>query len=163
MSNKVEKVQIGGIKTTSKLIQLTLLDQDNFVSAISLFFSALNKNKINLSFVSTTFMQGKFQATCCVLSEDKKRIMGIINTFERLKKQIQFIDGVGMLSVFPHRSSLNLLGLSLYALGNARIPLFGMSSSISTLTFITDYTQLSKAVASLLKYLDLPANHAPFN
>ncbi len=156
------KVQIGGIKLSSKVLQLTLSGQDNSLALTTLLFSILNKNKINLPFASTSFMHGNFQASCCVSYEDKNRVIDIINSVESLKKQIRFINGLGMLSVFPHQSSLKLLGIALYALGNAHIPLFGMSSSISSLTFITDYTLLEKAVASLLNYLDIPANHAPF-
>ena len=162
MLNIMEKVQIGGIKISSKVLQLTFSGQDNSLASATLLFSILNKKKINLPFASTTFLRGNFQASCCVLHKDKNRVTDIINSVESLKKQIQFINGLGMLSVFPHQSSLKLLGISLYALGNAHIPLFGMSSSISTLTFITDYTILEKAVASLLNYLDIPANHAPF-
>lgn len=156
------KVQIGGIKLSSKVLQLTLSGQDNSLALTTLLFSILNKNKINLPFASTIFMHGNFQASCCVSYEDKNRVIDIINSVESLKKQIRFINGLGMLSVFPHQSSLKLLGIALYALGNAHIPLFGMLSSISSLTFITDYTLLEKAVASLLNYLDIPANHAPF-
>jgi hypothetical protein len=69
---------------------------------------------------------------------------------------------VGALSIFPHQSNLKLLGLSFYLFGEANLPLYGMSSSISTLTFLTDYTKLDSAVAKLLEYVVLPANHAPF-
>jgi hypothetical protein len=64
--------------------------------------------------------------------------------------------------VFPHHSNLKLLGLALYLFGKARLPVYGMASSISSLTFITDYLQLDNAVATLLEYVDLPPNHAPF-
>lgn len=162
MPNMMEKVKIGGIKLSSKLIQLSLLNQDDFDSSISLFFKILNKNQINMPFISTTTNGGISQACCCVSSDDENRIRDIINKVENLKTQIQFINEVGMLSVFPHGSSLKILGLLLFAFGNARIPIFGISSSISTLTFIIDYGKLKKAITSLSSYFDLPASHAPF-
>lgn len=162
MPNMMEKVKIGGIKLSSKLIQLSLLNQDNFGSSISLLFKILNENQINMPFISTSTCGEISQAYCCVSFEDEKRIKDIVGTIEGLDKQIQFINEVGMLSVFPHGSSLKILSLLLYALGNARIPIFGITSSISTLTIITDYDKLEKAVTSLSNYFDLPAGHSPF-
>jgi len=80
----------------------------------------------------------------------------------KLKENLEYIPGVGTLSIFPHHSKLKLLGLSFYLLGKQHLPLYGMASSISSLTFITDYSQLDRAVSILLEYMDLPRNHAPF-
>jgi hypothetical protein len=79
-----------------------------------------------------------------------------------LKKNIKFSTAVGALSMFPHHSNLKLLGLSFYLFGELRLPVYAMASSISSLTFITDYQQLDNAVAALLEYVELPPNHAPF-
>lgn len=100
--------------------------------------------------------------SCCVASEDVDRIKTIISGNPVLKESLEFIPGLGALSLFPHHSNLKLLGLSLYLLGKQRIPLYGMASSISSLTFITDYLRLDEAVATLLKFVDLPPNHSPF-
>ena len=68
---------------------------------------------------------------------------------------------VGLLSVFPHQSSLRILGLSLYALGKASLPVYGLASSLSALTFVTDYCSLDGAVAALVSYLEMPPNQGP--
>lgn len=95
-------------------------------------------------------------------AEDIYRIKNVITEEPKLKEHLEFIQGVGTLSIFPHHSNLKLSGLSFYLLDKQSLPLYGMASSISSLTFITDYSQLDKAVSILLEYMDLPPNHAPF-
>jgi hypothetical protein len=107
-------------------------------------------------------MGEKILGSCCVESEDINRVKQLIDKKPTLKKNIEFILPVGALSIFPHHSNLKLLGLSFYLLGKQHLPLYGMASSISSLTFITDYSQLDNAVSVLLEYMDLPPNHAPF-
>ena len=100
--------------------------------------------------------------SCCVESGDISRVKKVIDIEPALKENIEYISPVGALSIFPHHSKLKLLGLSFYILGKQQLPLYGMASSISSLTFITDYSQLDEAVSILLEYMDLPPNHAPF-
>lgn len=95
-------------------------------------------------------------------AEDAERIKKVVAEEPIPKENLEFISGVGALSLFPHYSNLKLLGLSFYLLGKQRIPLYGMASSISSLTFITDYSQLDEALTTLLEYMDLPPNHSPF-
>ena len=95
-------------------------------------------------------------------AEDINKTKKVVAGEPKLKENLEFISDVGTLSIFPHHSKLKLLGLSFYLLGRAHLPIYGMASSISSLTFITDYSQLDKAVSILLEYMDLPPNHAPF-
>ncbi len=95
-------------------------------------------------------------------AEDIDRIKILVAGEPKLKENLEFIPNVGTLSIFPHHSNLKLLGVSFYLLSKVRLPLYGMASSISSLTFITDYSLLDEAVTTLLEYMDLPANHAPF-
>jgi aspartokinase len=96
-------------------------------------------------------MEEKIIGSCCVAAEDINRIKKIVAGEPKLKDNLEFIPGVGTLSIFPHHSNLKLLGLSFYLLGGQHLPLYGMASSISSLTFITDYLQLDKAVSILLE------------
>ena len=102
------------------------------------------------------------QGSCCVAAEEANRARKLIAMEPQLKENIEFISAVGALTMFPHHSNLKLLGLSFYLFGESRLPVYGMASSISSLTWITDYQQLDDAVARLLEYVDLPPNHAPF-
>ena len=95
-------------------------------------------------------------------AEDINRTKEVVAGEPRLSESLEFVPGVGTLSIFPHHSNLKLLGLSFYVFGKQNLPLYGMASSISSLTFITDYSRLDEAVSTLLEYMDLPPNHAPF-
>jgi hypothetical protein len=68
---------------------------------------------------------------------------------------------VGLISLFPHQFNLKILGLSLFALGVAGLPFYGMASSLSALTLITDYGRLDNAVAALQEHLAAPGENAP--
>lgn len=157
-----EKIRIGGIKLSNELVQLNLLSPKHSTSFASFFPQILNENQINMPFLSTSYVGRRFRLSCCVLTEDIGCVKALIDSEDRLRGRVEFIHAAGMLSLFPHQSSLKVLGLSLYAFANAFLPLYGMSSSISALTFITSYPQLNKAVVSLAEYMDLPPNHSPF-
>ncbi|MBW1968056.1 MAG: hypothetical protein JRF45_02080 [Deltaproteobacteria bacterium] len=107
-------------------------------------------------------MGEKIIGSCCVAAEDINQIKKVVAGEPKLKENLEFIPGVGTLSIFPHHSNLKLMGLAFYLLGRAHLPMYGMASSISSLTFITDYSQLDKAVSIFLEYMDLPPNHSPF-
>ena len=157
-----KKIRINGIKLSNELVQTNLLNGSRARDFRALYFGLLAQNQINIPFVLVTGMGEKIQGSCCVAAEDVKRTKQLVAMEPALKETIEFISSVGALSVFPHQSKLKLLGLCVYILGKVGLPLYGMATSISSLTFITDYSQLDGAASVLLKYLDLPPNHAPF-
>jgi hypothetical protein len=157
-----KKIRINGIKLSTKLVQINLLNGSLPEDIRPLFFRLLSQNQINIPFILLTCMGEKILGSCCVTLEDFHRIKKVIDKEPALKENVEFISSVGALSIFPHHSKLKLLGLSFYLLGKQHLSLYGMASSISSLTFIMDYSQLDEAVSILLEYMDLPPNHAPF-
>jgi len=157
-----KKIRINGIKLSTELVQINFLNRFFSKDSRVLFFQQLAQHQINIPFILTSGMGEKIIGSCCVAVEDINRVKNIVEGEHRLKEHLEFIPGVGTLSIFPHHSKLKLLGLSFYILGKHPLPLYGMASSISSLTFITDYSQLDNAVSILLGYMDLPPNHAPF-
>jgi len=155
-------IRINGIKLSNELVQINLLNGSRVQGFRALFFRLLAQNQINIPFILVTGMGEKIQGSCCVAAEDIKRTKQLVTMEPELRENIEILPAVGALTLFPHHSNLKLLGLSFYILGQARLPFYGMASSISSLTFITDYPQLDKAVSTLLEYVDLPPNHAPF-
>jgi hypothetical protein len=166
MSNAREtidkKVRINGIKLSKELVQINILNR--FIPQYSrfLFFQLLAQYHINLPFILISGMGEKVIGSCCAAAEDINRIKEVVAGEPKLPQSLEFVPGVGALSIFPHYSNLKLLGLSFYLFGKQGLPLYGMASSISSLTFITDYLRLDEAVSTLLEYMDLPPNHAPF-
>jgi len=107
-------------------------------------------------------MEEKIRVSCCVDAGDINRIKKMVALEPNLRETVEFISSVGALTLFPHRSNLKLMGLALFLFGREQIPMHGIASSISALTFITDFPILDNAVSIFLKYVDLPPNHAPF-
>ena len=157
-----KKIRINGIKLSSELVQINLLNASPPENSRSLFFRRLSQHQINIPFILLTGMEEKIQVSCCVEADDINRIKKVVAEEPDLKRNIEFIPSLGALSMFPHRSNLKLMGLALYLFSKAGLPLYGMASSISALTLITDYSNLDRAVSILLEYIDLPPNHAPF-
>jgi aspartokinase len=166
MNNTLEsidkKIRINGIKLSTELVQINFLNLFLSQDFRVLFFQLLAQHQINIPFILTSGMGERVIGSCCVAAEDIRRIKIVVEREPKLKENLEFIPGVGTLSIFPHHSKLKLLGLSFYLLGKQHLPLYGMASSISSLTFITDYSQLDNAVSILLEYMDLPPNHSPF-
>ena len=157
-----KKIKINGIKLSVELVQINLLNHSFPKDSRGLFFQLLAQHQINIPFILTSGMGEKIVGSCCVAAEDINRIKKIAEGETKLKENLEFIPEVGALSIFPHHSNLKLLGLSFYLFGRKYLPIYGLASSISSLTFITDYSQLDNAVSIFLEYMDLPPNHAPF-
>lgn len=158
----MEKIKIEGIKLSNELFHVNLRNRSNQQNTISQFCQILAAHQINMPFLSTTCSGRRIQVSCCVAVEDRHRVRNLIDSEPELGGDVKFTPSVGLLSVFPHQSSLKILGLSLYAIGKARLPLYGLASSLSALTFITDYIHLDKAAETLEQYLELPFNQRPF-
>jgi len=157
-----KKIRVNGIKLSTELVQINLLNASLPENSRSLFFQRLSQNQINVPFILLTGMEEKIRVSCCVEADDINRIKKVVTAEPNLKENVEFISSVGALSMFPHRSNLKLMGLAFYLLGRAQLPMYGMATSISSLTFITDYSCLDEVVSTFLKYVDLPPNHAPF-
>lgn len=142
--------RLKGINISSELVLMNIVDiEDLFVSFLPLLH-AIKKNRINSPFLSTVFSDtGKSCVSACFTREDILKVQELIQNNDSLKAGMDIIHGVGLLSVYPHRSSLPFLGISLSALSNAGLPVLGMSSSISSLIFVLQYSHLGKAVDSL--------------
>ena len=157
-----KKIRINGIKLSTELVQINLLNGSFSQDSRPLFFQLLAQYQINIPFILTSGMEEKIIGSCCVAAEDIHRTKKVVAGEPKLKEHLEFIQGVGTLSIFPHHSNLKLLGVSFYLLSKASLPLYGMASSISSLTFITYYSLLDEAVTTLLEFMVLPPNHAPF-
>jgi aspartokinase len=157
-----KKVRINGIKLSTELVQVNILNRFFLQDSRAIFFQLLAQYQINIPFILISGMGEKIISSCCVAADDINRIKRIVAWKPELLENLEFVPGVGTVSIFPHYSNLKLLGLAFHLFGKQRLPLYGMASSISSLTFITDYSRLDEAVNALLEYMDLPPNHAPF-
>jgi len=142
--------RLKGVNISSELVLLNLLSLEDCFASVPPFLEALKKNKINAPFLSTSGLEkGRGAVSCCFAKKDVAQVRQLIQKNDRLKNHEQITPGVGLISVFPHRSSLTILGLSLSALQQANLSVLAMASSISSLVFVLEYHQLATAVDSL--------------
>lgn len=137
-------IGVDGFKLSNELFQFRI---DNFgdVEATLSFFKNIVEHRININYLSRTVLNGNISTTCCVASEAQEEIKVIIETQKVLKNLVIFTPSVGLLSFYPHRFNIKILGKSLIALGKAGVPIHGIATSLSSITFITDYVRLNEA------------------
>lgn len=157
----MQKVSISGIKLSGKLVQLNSVDRNSFDPTVLSLLQILRENKINMPFVSTVVSGGNLLFTCCISFSDMHFVEERVASSDILARRISFVRDVGLVSIFPHRSSFKLLKIALDALNDAGIPLLGMASSVSSLTFVIKHGMFTKATTAMMTYLALPDGYTP--
>jgi hypothetical protein len=62
------------------------------------------------------------QFACCVAASDEGRVKALMEASAELKTEVEFSAPVDLLTLYPHRFDLKVLGLGLTALSRARSP-----------------------------------------
>ncbi len=153
---------IKGLKISGELGLVRLCEESRGSGLLPAFCRLLAGSQINIPFLSAEYQAGGIQATCCVDIAHQTLLKRLLSTEPALQKRAESISGVGLLTLFPHQSSLKLFGLSLRALAQADLRVFAMASSIGALTYVLDYARLDKAAAVMQTRFELAGNHAPF-
>ena len=165
-----EKLNIGGVKFTENLALLSITEpisgpisrpNSKKDTAISIF-SLLSENKTNISMLSRIMDDKSIRTDCSVAEDDLHKIYNLISPFPELKERMKVLHNLGAISIYPHQSRMKLLGKILFAFGKRKIPVYNMTSSISSFTFLTECDCLDIAVEALEENFMLPENHAPF-
>jgi aspartokinase len=153
-----EKLSIDGLKLSLQLAQINLAA--NPVLTVAALFRILAKERINMSLVCLDTMDDSVLAgACCIPIEDLPRAEAVLNDF---REQITVIAPVGIVTIFPHRARLVLLGTVLKAFAEAGLTVHALATSLSSLSFSMDYLKMEQALAVLQSVAELPANHAPY-
>jgi len=152
----LKNIKIDGIKLSEELLQVNVTgvpDPQKALAGISRMFA---ENRINMALVTAACPGSGGHAACCVPVEEHGRVTDLIERDADLKKYVSIVSPVGLLSLFPHRSSLKLLGSALQAFGNAGIPVYGLASSLAPLTFVVDHHRLDAAIGALGEVFEIP-------
>jgi len=154
----MERIRIEGIKLSGELAAINFRNLPGEKDFISRFCQILAENQVNLLFLSTTSLRKNNQISCCVAATDLDIVKKLIASEPVMASHTEFILPVGSLSIFPHQFSLKILGLILNIFGRINIPLYGLTSSLSALTCITDYAHLHTAVKAIRENIDVPSD-----
>ena len=153
---------IRGLKLSGELGLVCLRTEFQDKNLLPAFCSTLAGSQINIAFLTAEYQGGGIQTACCVDAAHRDLLKRLLSSEPALQKCAEYTAGVGLLTLYPHQSSLTLFGLSLRTLVKAGLRVFAMASSIGALTYVLDYAQLDKAAAVLQTRFELAENHAPF-
>jgi len=169
-----EKLNIGGVKFTENIALLSITEpvfgqidgpideQIGKAGTAMHFFSLLSENEINISMLSMIRDAKTVRTDCSVAEGNLHKIYKLISPFSELKQRLEVLHNLGAISIYPHKSRMKLLGKILFTFGKRKIPVYNMTSSISSFTFLTECDCLEQAVEVLKENFMLPQNHAPF-
>lgn len=157
-----QKIRIGGIKFSEELIQITVACPSPDNSALCQLLQLIAEKNINISFLCHSVLTGTPGCNFCVGSTELARIRNILSCSSMPEKDRGIIESVGTITIFPHRNDIRLVGRVIQLFGRNGFPLYSFCTSISAITFNTDYLLLDTIATELQTLLLLPENHAPF-
>jgi len=156
------KIDIKGLKISGELCLVRLRKRAPANHLLPAFCALLAGSQINMPFLATENSVDGIQAAGCVDAAHLALIKRLIDADPAMPKHVKYTPGVGLLTLFPHQSSLKMFGLSLRTLAKADLRVFALASSIGALTYVLDYSRMDKAAAVLQMCFKLAENHAPF-
>jgi aspartokinase len=155
-------VSINGLKISGELCLVRLHAESRGSGLVSAFCSLMAGSQMNIPFLSAEYQTGGIQAICCVDAVHQALLKRLLSADPMLQARTEYTAGVGLLTLYPHRSRLKLFGRSLRALAQADLRIYATASSIGALTYVLEYARLDKAAAVMQARFELAENHAPF-
>ncbi|MBL7059905.1 MAG: hypothetical protein ISS10_02780 [Candidatus Marinimicrobia bacterium] len=157
----MNKIQIGGILEVRGLTMIKVLGIPNQPGYGGKLLTMLGDANINLQFVAESEdMSSRANLTLCIAATQTKLALKLI---ENVKKnngigQINATTNVTALTVYgPHfREKPAICGRMCAALGNAKINILGISTSISSICCLIDDQKYLAAKNALLEVFKLP-------
>jgi len=160
----MEKLKIGGLKQSLELCQFVLRGLDSSEEIASKVSKLLLSQKINMELLTFYSQRNNYHQLTFCISQDK-----FSATSEILKKEgslprdweINSREQVGIITIFPHQSAIMILGLIMSSWAAHSIPIYGIATSLSAISFVTDYQLADKATKVIQDLFQMPEDHAP--
>ena len=160
----MEKLKIGGLKQSLELCQFDLRGVHSPKEIASKVSKLLLSQKINMEFLTYYHNKDSYhQLTFCVSQDKFSPTSKIIQRegFLPVGWEIKSRKQVGIITIFPHQSALKILGAIMVSWTDHSIPIYGIATSLSALSFVTDYPLIGKAIEAIQVLFQLPEDHAP--
>jgi len=158
-----ERIRIGGIKLSPDLAQFSYVRTTTEPCFLAPAMAAIGERHINIIYLSLVCTKDTTSLNFCVAAEHQADVESILLQYVADPSRLHCNRSAGTLTLFPHRNSLHLLGRVLTACGCHTLPVSGLLSSISALTFLTAYPSLDDTAQALSSMVELPANHTPLH
>ncbi|MBN1847368.1 MAG: hypothetical protein JW932_02155 [Deltaproteobacteria bacterium] len=150
---EMETTGMNGLKLSKELVQIRFQRPSVLVGQNLDFLEKLTDNKINIAFLSWVVANGEIQLSCCIAPEDYYQVLAILASQPGLKELSSIKPSVCLLSLFPHKNRLQYLAQSLNVLIKLNLPIYGLASSLSSITFVTDYRRSHDTKNTLKTFL----------
>ncbi|MEW6665842.1 MAG: hypothetical protein AB1512_11555 [Thermodesulfobacteriota bacterium] len=144
-----------GLTRTGGMVEVRLCKPSGPADAFGDFARLLARHRINMNVFIGTLVHG-VNIVSCVSNADEDRLKDLTDSCPDLRGEVEWAGPVGLISVFPHRSSLKAVGSAITALARAHIPMHGFCSSLSAVTFIIDQALQEKALSALVECFEIP-------
>ena len=157
-----DRPRIDGIKVSNELVAVKLQSTEKDINTECRLCGVLAKEKINMPFVSVSRRGNSVRIVCCFdkgAERHAEEVLGPIFTGDGYS--IEFIRNAGLISIFPHQSSFKIFIHALSVFVESGIPVYGMASSLSTLSFLTDFGALERLIGLITEQFILPPDHVP--
>jgi aspartokinase len=160
----MDRLKIGGLKISFALCQFELKGMEPPQKILSNISKALSTEKINIEFLTyNSANSGPYHISLCVNQNNFYSTSKIFQRNDLLPLNWEVIprEGIGMVTIFPYDSALAILAVIMVSWGKNSIPIYGVATSLSAVSFLTDFQAIDKAVEVIQASFQLPGNHAP--
>ena len=156
-----EKIKIGGILETRNLVMISILSAPNQPGVAGKVLTVLGKNNINIEFITESEnLEGTADITFCIKSSDKDKVRYLLSGMRGIVRARgdKWYEHVMILVVYgPHfREKPTISGKMCEQLGKYNINILGISTSISSISYIINESDYDNAMKSLLEAFELP-------
>lgn len=155
-------ISIKGLKISEALCLVRLHHSTPTTHRLPAFCRIMAGSLINLPYISQTCQSDGVQAACCAEAVNYPRIVQLMDTEPMMKGHVSYVPDVGLLTIFPHQSSLKLFLLTLHTLCKNNVRVLETGSSIGALTYVLPYAQLDEAADMIQARFQLDEHHSPF-
>lgn len=153
------KIKIAGIRQFGNLAQITIAPFPLFAYHLEFILCPLAANGINLEFIAA---QGTTPENMGLILGIKRAhsvaSLGILQEKKRIwpAGQISHQEGVGMISIFPHRNQAAVISNFLSAIHEIGIKLLAVNLSLSSISALIEEIYIAEALGALSDYFHLP-------
>lgn len=158
----MEKIPINSVKLSDPLVLMRVRPRQGASDVMPALCRMLADLAVNIAFMTFTGLNDPHSAIYCIDPSDQPGVVAGLARDAVLNASVTMApDPVGLLSIYPHRASMAVLGAALQALSENRIDVHALASSISALTFAIDFVHLDGAAAILKDAMNLPPGKTP--
>lgn len=143
-----ERISMEGVNVSPKMARVSVFHAFPRGDLTAGFLHPLAQERINMKLLIAEEGKEEGRLWCCVAATDGSRTRSLIGSNPDPAKRAEVLEPVGLISVFPLRSSLKTVGMALIALAEGHVPVHGFCSSLSSLTFVIDHDSLQEALAA---------------